>query len=191
MSSATQAVQPTTDPPPIRSRILRPRAFPVMVYMTITAILFRFARDVSSPYLAVVAMGVPAQILAAFYADPVTFHLLVYIMSALVGWDVLTVLASRLARLAIDPSVYRPLMGTLAVVVLAMLGLVSPDMVLAGLYRAGAAAYSLLQQAGDGGGTLMAMRHRARLAPRRSAEERRQHTIAERRARYRQFYADT
>ena len=156
-----------------------------MVYMTIVAILFRMSREAFSPYLLLVVAGIPAQVAAALYADTVTFHLLVYLMSALVGWDLMTALLSRAARLVIDPAIYRPLLGTLVVGVLAVLGIVSYDLVLAGFYRAGAAAYSLLRQAGDGGGTLMTMRHRARPAPRRSADERRQHTIGERRARYR------
>ena len=119
------------------------------------------------------------------------FHLLVYIMCALVGWDVLTLFSTRLARLAMTPAVYRPLLGTFAVVVLSILGIVSYDMVLAGILRAGTAAMRVLQQAGDGGGTLMAMRHRVRLPARMSAQERRRYSLRARRARYRRYYADT
>ena len=142
-------------------RPLRRRIFPIMVFTTLVSIMFRFARELSTPYMAVVALGLPAQICAALWADSASYYSLVYIMSAVVGWDVLSVFSSRLARLVMDPSVTRPLLTALAVMLLVVLGLGSPDLVLAGVRRAGAAAYQILRQAGDGGGTFMMRRRPA------------------------------
>ena len=116
-----------------------------MVFMTLVSVLYRFAREISTPYMFLVCLGIPAQMAAALWADSPTFYSLVYTMSALVCLDVVSLFWSRFARLVMDPAFTRPLLAALLVMGLLVLGFGSSDLVLAGARRAWTRALRVLR----------------------------------------------